>query len=546
MTPIHRIQGDGLRSPFAGKTVKTRGVVVGHTRKGFFLQDPDGGADGCSCGLFVYARRDRPPLNALVVVDGVVVDFLAEAEDRPTTQLHVRGIRVVDRKGPEIEPTWIDADFLDGDDATIAARLNRLEGMRVGLPTGSTFIAPSNIFGDYVVLPPGMDVARARNGGVMIDPERPLRWYPSFRVWKYDLAPRVDVGAQLQAPVIGALNYRAQAYQIAVTERPKVQAARAYRTVRTLKGASTALTIMTLNGFNLDPHVEDRRKVNDPRRDVDDDVGEGRYDMLAEAIVDGAGSPDLVALQEIQDDDGAEISDVVTAEKNYATIIAAIRRAGGVTYDWIDVPPEAGADGGQPGGNIRNAFLFRPDRVELDRDSVRRMGLDDEAFVDSRKALLARFTLKECGASIHLVNVHLASKRHQLPLFAPTNPGLDPREDQRIAQARLIRETLQEIDGDVYVTGDFNDYEFSRTLRALCGEHFVNLVHELPADDRFDYNHRGTSQALMHGIVRATQFDQGRTAYEILHGNESVGATPGERGDRPTDHAYVLARLTLC
>ena len=38
--PIHKIQGDGLLSPYAGQTVTTRGVVTGATRKGFFIQDP--------------------------------------------------------------------------------------------------------------------------------------------------------------------------------------------------------------------------------------------------------------------------------------------------------------------------------------------------------------------------------------------------------------------------------------------------------------------------------------------------------------------------
>ena len=544
MTPIHRIQGDGLRSPIAGDRVTTRGVVTGSVRKGFFLQDPDGGPDDCSHGVFVYARRDRPPHGALVVVEGVVLDFVADADDRPTTQIHLRGLRIVRRKGPRIQPVWIDADVLDTDDATLAAWLNRHEGMLVGVPADSTFVAPSNPYGDYVVLPPGLDVPRARNGGVLVDPQRPLRWYPSFRFLRYDRAPRVDVGARLQEAIVGPLNYRAQSYQIAANDPPKVQDAKAFRTVRTLAGAHDAMTILALNGFNLDPHVERPSRVKDPRLDVDDDVGDGRYDALAGAIVDDAGAPDVVALQEMQDDDGAEISAEVSAERNYETITEAIARAGGPDYDWIDVEPTVDAEGGQPGGNIRNAFLYRRDRVELDEGSVRRIGADEEAFVDSRKALVARFALRSSGRSILLVNVHLASKRHQLPLFAPEDPGLDPRESVRVEQARTIREALDDVDGDVYVTGDFNDHEFSRTLHVLCEGDLVNLVETLEPDDRFDYNHRGTSQALMHGVVRGVQRDEGRAAYEILHGNESTGVQPGTKGQRPTDHAYVLARLT--
>jgi len=96
-----------------------------------------------------------------------------------------------------------------------------------------------------------------------------------------------------------------------------------------------------------------------------------------------------------------------------------------------------------------------------------------------------------------------------------------------------------------YVTGDFNDVEFSETLHAMTGAESINLLETLPADDRFDYNHRGKLQALMHGIVSKQQAENGRAGYETLHGNELIGVQPGELGTKPTDHAYVLARLAI-
>ena len=49
---------------------------------------------------------------------------------------------------------------------------------------------------------------------------------------------------------------------------------------------------------------------------------------------------------------------------HHEQLIDAISKAGGPRYEWRGIDPEDKADGGQPGGNIRNVFLFNPDRVE--------------------------------------------------------------------------------------------------------------------------------------------------------------------------------------
>ena len=95
------------------------------------------------------------------------------------------------------------------------------------------------------------------------------------------------------------------------------------------------------------------------------------------------------------------------------------------------------------------------------------------------------------------------------------------------------------------MTGDFNDFEFSETLKTLVGDESVNLVETLPANERYDYNYRGPSQALMHGIVSKERAAAGSVQYEVLHGNELIGSTPGRLGDKGSDHALVMARLNM-
>jgi hypothetical protein len=81
-------------------------------------------------------------------------------------------------------------------------------------------------------------------------------------------------------------------------------------------------------------------------------------------------------------------------------------------------------------------------------------------------------------------------------------------------------------------------------LAAIVGDDSVNLVKTLPAEQRYDYNHRGKLQVLMHGIVPKGLAGD-RAGYEIIHGNELLGIKPGQTTDKPSDHAYVLAKIKL-
>jgi len=364
----------------------------------------------------------------------------------------------------------------------------------------------------------------------------------------YNHAPRANVGAKLLSRVEGPLNYRVDSYQMSVSEPFEIDQHFIELSKSSLVPSAGSLTVMTLNCFNLDPNVEAPVRVQNPRQDVDDDWGEGRFHTLAQAIVLQANLPDIVALQEIQDNDGAELSSVVDAAETYRLLVLTVKQLSGVEYSWVDINPELGADGGQPGGNIRNGFLYNPNRVNVDDASLHVIGKGNWAFDDSRKPLVCDFIEKESGERLSIINVHLASKRHQESIFAPVDPGLDGKLGVRIEQAHLIHREAQKIlkhGNEYYVTGDFNDSEYSRTLEALCADDAVNLVMQLPETERYDYNHRGKLQVLMHGVVSGPLAASGKAEYEIIHANELIGVSPGEQTDKPSDHAYVIAKIAF-
>ena len=87
-----------------------------------------------------------------------------------------------------------------------------------------------------------------------------------------------------------------------------------------------------------------------------------RFAGLASLIVNGLQSPDILALEEVQDDNGPTNDALVDATQTYALLIQAIKDAGGPAYEVRQVNPRDDQDGGAAGGNIRVALLFRFDR----------------------------------------------------------------------------------------------------------------------------------------------------------------------------------------
>jgi predicted extracellular nuclease len=551
---VYEIQGDSVRSPYANKEVRTSGVVTGITRKGYFIQDPVPNGHGSkSDGIFVYSKS-KPKIQQLVNVRGRVVDYEKEGNGRPVTQIQAFSYDVIEQVGPKIHPVIIGREIIRLSIAEQVTYLTAHEGMLMAIEEGAIFMSPSNPYGDYVVLPidDGVDseLIRTPEGGVLISQSEPEKWYPNFRISNYNHAPKVNVGAKLLSTITGPLNYRAGSFQMSVLGEIAIENTEIHRKITMLDDEEDSIGILTLNGFNLDVKKENASKVMNPRKDIDDDVGDGRFAALGVAIVQQAKSPEIVALQEIQDNDGAEISATVSAKETYQMLISAIVALGGPEYKWVDIPPEVGQDGGQPGGNIRNGYLYDPERVTLLRDTVTRLGDNTSAYKGSRKSLLAQFRLSHTGKILAVVNVHLASKRHQQSIFAEVDPGIDPKEPIRIEQVEIINATLQQLETegvDYCVTGDFNDIETSKSLQKFTGENDlrINLVQTLAKNQRYDYNHRGKLQVLMHSIVPKYLSEAGRVKYDIIHGNELIGVEPGQLGEKPSDHAYVLTQLFI-
>ncbi len=323
-----------------------------------------------------------------------------------------------------------------------------------------------------------------------------------------------------------------------------------------LVGGTNTLTVASYNVLNLDP--------NDA--DGDSDVENGRFAAIAQQIVNNLNTPDILGLQEIQDNSGADDDGTTAADETLQLLVDEIAAAGGPQYEFIDNSfITDGASGGQPGGNIRNAFLYNPETVDLADGSVQPVG--DQAagspFAGARLPLAATFEFN--GEAVTIVNNHFSSKGGSAPILGVEQP-FDQRQEEpevngslneRRVQAQAVNDFVDDLfaedtDANVIVLGDLNEFEFVSPLDILAGtvestadgfgiaatgEDAVlnNLVNTVDPDERYSFIFQGNSQVLDHILVSDSLFADAE--FDIVHTNVEFAATDG----RASDHEPLVA-----
>ena len=99
------------------------------------------------------------------------------------------------------------------------------------------------------------------------------------------------------------------------------------------------MTIATFNVENLGGNASD-----------------AAFTARANLIVNHLAGPDILVLEEIQDNNGAADDGTTAADVTYSRLISAVQAAGGPLYAFQQIDPQDKQDGGAPGGNIRSAF----------------------------------------------------------------------------------------------------------------------------------------------------------------------------------------------
>ncbi|KMS85986.1 endonuclease/exonuclease/phosphatase [Streptomyces regensis] len=571
-TRIHDVQGTGRISPMVGESVTVPGIVTATrdfgSARGFWLQDPEPDGDPrTSEGIFVYTGEQSPDVTAgdELSVTGEVTEYRPESQDsayQSTTQL-TGAEWTVSSTGNELpEAVEITADTVPDTFAPPEGNLDELElqpdkyaldfwesteGQRAVIGD-ARLVSPSTQYNElYVTTKPGENPS-ARGGAVYGGYDRAntgLLKIESLIPFDERPFPTANVGDTLTGTTAGPIEYDSYGgYTLMATELGEVADNGLEREV-TAKQSRADLSVATYNVENLSG--------------VDD---QAKFDDLAGGVVENLRSPDIVTLEEIQDNNGADGNGdgVVAADETLDRFVDAIAAAGGPRYEWRQIDPEESADGGQPGGNIRVGFLYNPDRVsfvdraggdattpvEVEKSrsgaahlsvSPGRIDPQNEAWADSRKPLVGEFTFR--GRTVFVVANHFASKGGDEPTHGRFQPPARSSEEQRVKQAQVVRGFVDELqaaqpDANVVVAGDLNDFQFSETLGTLTeGGALSALIDTLPVDQQYSYVYEGNSQVLDHILVSDSLR---RVDYDVVHIN-------AEFADQASDHDPQIVRF---
>jgi predicted extracellular nuclease len=282
---------------------------------------------------------------------------------------------------------------------------------------------------------------------------------------------------------------------------------------------------------------------------------------LASQITVNLGSPDVIALQEIQDNNGTVDDGTTSADETLQALVDAISAAGGPSYSFFDVAPADGTSGGAPGSNIRNAFLFNADRVKLvdfvslTPDVLTDIGVSDpSAFTDTRNPLMATFKFK--GKEFTVINNHLTSRFGSTPVFGGPQPFVQAGEVERGAQTQALNEVTDALlaggNGDpvhaskagrIMVVGDLNTMQFTDDLTVIlpgvgADRVLTNLIDGLTDDEVYTFNFEGNSQVLDSFFV--TDNLLGTADFDIVHVNVDFPRVDNTVG---SDHEPLVARF---
>jgi predicted extracellular nuclease len=424
-----------------------------------------------------------------------------------------------------------------------------LEAMRVQV-NNAVAVGLTNRFGAvFVVGDNGANATvRSARGGVVIsaddyNPERIL--LSDDLIQAQSKMPKLSVGDKFTAPVVGVVSYNDGYYQVLLTAAPQTTSGGLTKEV-TNAAANDQLTIATFNVENLSP--------SDPAT---------KFNTLATLIVTNLKAPDIIAVEEIQDNSGSKDDGVVDSSQTVGKLIAAIQSAGGPVYDYRLINPDNDQDGGQHGGNIRQGFLFNPARVNFaDRPggtstaatamssiggqvvlsfSPGRIDPQNAAWQGSRKPLVGKFVFN--NQSVFVIANHFNSKGVDQPLFGRFQPPTLSSETQRLQQATVVHDFTKRIldtdpNANIVVLGDFNDWEFSRIITTLKGDLLDNLVDTLPKSERYSYVFEGNSQILDQVLVSHNLSQNAAPEYDIVHINAEFAV-------QSSDHDPSVARLRI-
>jgi len=294
--------------------------------------------------------------------------------------------------------------------------------------------------------------------------------------------------------------------------------------------------------------------------------------VIAGHIVNHLASPDVLFLQEIQDNSGSRDDGTTSANFTLAALARAISTIhGGPLYNFTNIDPLDKHDGGKPGGNIRPAYLFNPEKVSLVPGSPVGGSLDatepvvddsgkltltfnpgridptNEAWTETRKPLVAHWQT-ESGATFFTINHHGKSKSGSSSTHGDARPPVNAGVEHRTAQVQVIADFIASIlehdpSAPIVLAGDFNEYAQTRSAFApLAGHmHDADAAAGIPPVERYTYVYDQNCERLDHVYVSGALVQRG-VRVEHVHVNSWAASVR----ERASDHDPTVGLVRVC
>jgi predicted extracellular nuclease len=607
LTPIYDIQGAGHISPENGNSVVTQGVITAVGFRALYVQDPNGdGDDATSDAIFVFDFGfGSRSVGECVELDGFVSEFIgggAATGNLSTTQMFAPDIEVIDCEatfGPgysfpspvviglggrvppnvivisedEIDPPINLQDAVDdaannfNPDVDGIDFYESLEAMLVTVEDAQA-VSATRRFGtfsaEFFTVPNRADRAiiepnsvMTQRGGILLqphpdgtgdlNPERVQIQLSGTPLYPGDMNLQVKVG-DLVGDVTGVVGYSFGNFEIHALHEITVVDGGLTPESTSLNITNNRLSVASYNVLNLSV------------------AGTGdmaQADSLGAQIVNNLESPDVIALQEIQDDSAETDDGTTTAEATLQMLVDAIAGAGGPTYVAFDVEPVNNTQGGVPGGNIRTAFLYNPDRVDLlgftalTSDLLTTAGADPTAFDGTRIPLVGTFEMN--GSEFTVISVHNTSRFGSTPIFGGPQPFVQAGEAEREAETTALNQYVDfllesDSNAQVMVVGDFNTFEWTdELLEDMPGPEpaLNNLVpfkdknpnsgNQIGQEGFYSFIFDGNSQMLDHFFVTSSLLPSAK--FDVVHLNVDFPRT--FINTTASDHEPLLATFSL-
>nr|WP_282917540.1 endonuclease/exonuclease/phosphatase family protein [Streptococcus canis] len=564
LVKIGDIQGTSHTSPLLKKAVTVEQVVVTYLDDSthFYVQDLKGdGKVATSDGIRVFAKNAKVQVGDVLTISGEVEEFFGRGyEERKQTDLTIT--QIVAKTVTKTGTAQVPAPLVLGKDRIAPANIIDNDGLHIFDPEEDAIDYWESMEGMLVAVDDAKILGPLKNKEIYVLPGSSTRHLNNSggvllpaNSYNTDVIPvlfkkgkqTIKAGDSYKGRLAGPVSYSYGNYKVFVDDSknmPDLIDGHLKPEKTNLQKDLSKLSIASYNieNFSANPSSTKDEKVK----------------RIAESFIHDLNAPDIIGLIEVQDNNGPIDDGTTDATQSAQRLIDAIKKLGGPTYRYVDIAPENNVDGGQPGGNIRTGFLYQPDRVSLSdkpkggaKDalswvngelnlSVGRIDPTNAAWKDVRKSLAAEFSFQ--GHKVIVVANHLNSKRGDNALYGRVQPVTFKSEQRRHVLANMLAQFAKEgskHQANIVMLGDFNDYEFTKTIQLIEEGGMANLVSRHDLADRYSYFYQGNNQTLDNMLVSRNLL--GHYDFDMVHVNSPFMEVHG----RASDHDPLLLQLSF-